>query len=81
LVSKHYRIQLVDFGADEAFDGGDDTEHELTFTSPAEEEWIDYNIPLADFTDLAAKKQYCSDHFIGGARRWSFTLSRQYVLQ
>lgn len=50
-----FRIKLVDFGADGEFEGGDDTEHALTFTNPAEEEWIDYNIPLVDFTNLAAK--------------------------
>lgn len=47
-----FKIKLVDFGADEAFGGGDDTEHELTFSAPAMEEWINYRIPLSDFTGL-----------------------------
>lgn len=46
------RIKLVDFGADMAFAGGDDTEHEVVFEAPAQGEWITYSIPLADFTGL-----------------------------
>ncbi|MCF8345658.1 MAG: T9SS type A sorting domain-containing protein [Bacteroidales bacterium] len=52
-----FKIKLVDFGADGAYGGGDDVEHELVFdetTTPAlvSEEWIHFNIPLADFTGL-----------------------------
>ncbi|KAF2518129.1 T9SS type A sorting domain-containing protein [Flavobacterium salilacus subsp. salilacus] len=46
------RIKLVDFGADAAFGGGDDTEHEITYAAPAQGEWLTYNIPLSDFTGL-----------------------------
>ena len=46
------RIKLVDFGADAAFGGGDDTEHEIIYDAPAQEEWISYSIPLSDFTGL-----------------------------
>lgn len=46
------RIKLVDFGADGAFGGGDDTEHEITYDAPAQSEWISYSIPLSDFTGL-----------------------------
>jgi len=52
-----FNIKLVDFGADGAWSGGDDVEHELTFdensTPPlATEEWVCFDIPLADFTGL-----------------------------
>lgn len=47
-----FKIKLVDFGADQAFGGGDDTEHELSFTSPAQQEWVNFHIPLTDFTGL-----------------------------
>ena len=47
------RIKLVDFGADEAFEGGDDTEHEMVYEMPAQEEWISYEIPMADFINLS----------------------------
>ncbi len=47
-----FKIKLVDFGADGAFGGGDDTEHEVIYTSPATGQWISYDIPLTDFTGL-----------------------------
>jgi len=52
-----FKIKLVDFGPDGAFDGGDDTEAELTFdatTTPAlaTGSWVSFDIPLADFTTL-----------------------------
>lgn len=46
-----FRIKLVDFGADGAFGGGNDTEHEITFT-PAQAGWVSYEIPLSDFSGL-----------------------------
>ncbi len=52
-----FRVKLVDFGADNAFDGGDDTEQELAFTLSAlpgyvSQDWYTLEIPLTDFTDL-----------------------------
>lgn len=47
-----FKVKLVDFGADAAYGGGDDSEHELTFSTPATETWISYDIPLSDFTGL-----------------------------
>jgi len=49
-----YRIKLVDFGADNAFGGGDDTEHEVAIEMPATETWNNHKIALADMTGLAA---------------------------
>ena len=49
-----FKIKLVDFGADGAYGGGDDSEHELTFTAPTPETWISYDIPLTDFTGLTS---------------------------
>ncbi len=54
------RVKLVDFGADGAFAGGDDTEHEMALTAAsnpplATGSWVSYNLPLADFTGLAAR--------------------------
>lgn len=51
-----FRVKLVDFGPDNAFDGGDDTEHEITFESPDTAEWIQYDIPLDDFTSLTGRE-------------------------
>ncbi len=50
-----FKIKLVDFGADENFEGGDDSEHELVFENPAQNEWISYEIPLGDFTGLNSR--------------------------
>ncbi|MDW3191016.1 MAG: family 16 glycosylhydrolase [Cytophagales bacterium] len=49
-----FRVKLVDFGADGAFGGGDDTEHELTYESPSIAQWNSYDIPLSDFTGLTS---------------------------
>lgn len=50
-----FAIKLVDFGANAAYDGGDDSEHQITFENPTQGEWVSYDIPLSDFTGLAAK--------------------------
>jgi len=46
------RIKLVDFGADGAFDGGDDTEHDLVFEDFTAEQWNSLKISLSDFEGL-----------------------------
>jgi hypothetical protein len=55
-----FKVKLVDFGADGAFDGGDDVEHELTFdgaSTPAmvAGSWVGLDIPLASFTGLTTR--------------------------
>ncbi|MFL9845695.1 T9SS type A sorting domain-containing protein [Flavobacterium rhizosphaerae] len=53
------RIKLVDFGANAVYDGagaGDDVEHEITYATPAQSQWITYSIPLSDFTGLTTKE-------------------------
>ncbi len=55
-----FRVKLVDFGADGAYDGGDDVEHELAFTSSttpalASETWVGIDVPMASFTNLTTK--------------------------
>ncbi|MCB0641270.1 MAG: hypothetical protein KDC44_06500 [Phaeodactylibacter sp.] len=49
-----FKVLLVDFGADGSFDGGDDSSHELTFTSPTltTGEWISLDMPLSNFVGL-----------------------------
>lgn len=49
-----FRVKLVDFGADGNFDGGDDSEHEIIYEDVAQNEWVSYQIPLADFIGLAS---------------------------
>lgn len=50
------RIKLVDFGADNAFQGGDDSEQELTYQAPVQGQWISYHIPLSSFANLTGKE-------------------------
>lgn len=55
-----FRIKLVDFGADRAFGGGDDSEHEITLTASstpalATGEWVGIDIPLSEFAGLAGR--------------------------
>ncbi len=46
-----FRVKLVDFGPDEGYDGGDDTEDEIEFTVTPNT-WVSLDIPLSDFTGL-----------------------------
>lgn len=49
-----FKVKLVDFGADGAWGGGDDVEHELTFdeNTMSSETWVSIDVPLASFTNL-----------------------------
>ena len=55
-----FRVKLVDFGADGLFGGGDDREHELSFTGSSTPplaigSWVTLDIPLADFANLSSR--------------------------
>ena len=67
------KIKLVDFGANGVFDGGDDTEHELVYSSPTQGQWISYDIPLSDFTGLT-NKGHMAQYIISSAPAGSNTL-------
>jgi hypothetical protein len=67
-----FRIKLVDFGADGAFAGGDDSEFELSFdpaTSPALTVggWSSLDIPLSAFTGLTGKAHISQVIISGGS--------------
>ncbi|MEZ4932323.1 MAG: Ig-like domain-containing protein [Saprospiraceae bacterium] len=47
-----FRIKWVDFGADGAFQGGDDSEHELVFDNLPQGSWVSYDLSLSDFAGL-----------------------------
>jgi hypothetical protein len=53
-----FKVKLVDFGADGAWSGGDDVEHELSFMAPTLEtaSWVTLAMPLADFTALTTRE-------------------------
>ncbi|MCF8259780.1 MAG: Ig-like domain-containing protein [Melioribacteraceae bacterium] len=58
--SAEFKVKLIDFGADGAYSGGDDKEHELTFTASttpalATESWVSLEVPLSAFSGLTTK--------------------------
>ncbi len=59
-----FKLKLVDFGPDGGFQGGDDKEHELTFT-PTQEAWNTYKIALSDFTGLTTRAHMAQYIFVG----------------
>jgi len=60
-----FAVKLVDFGADGAFGGGDDVEHQVEFASPIQGGWIGYDLPLSDFSGLTTKKNVAQLILVG----------------
>lgn len=60
-----FKIKLVDFGANGAFGGGDDVEHEITVSSPAKGSWVSLDIPLSSFTGLTTKAHIAQLIYVG----------------
>jgi hypothetical protein len=55
-----FKIKLVDFGANGVYQGGDDSEHEITLTAattPALRSgaWVRLDVPFTAFPGLAAR--------------------------
>jgi hypothetical protein len=67
-----FRVKLVDFGADGAFGGGDDSEFEVTLdaaSTPAltPDAWSSLDLPFTLFPGLAARAHISQIVFSGGA--------------
>jgi hypothetical protein len=62
-----FRVQLVDFGANQAFGGGDDTSHNLTINSAGitSQQWISLDLPLTLFANLASRENLAQIIFEG----------------
>lgn len=60
-----FGVKLVDFGADGAFGGGDDVEHQINFEAPIQGEWVSFDIPLADFTGLTTTSNIAQYILVG----------------
>ncbi|MSP09834.1 MAG: T9SS type A sorting domain-containing protein [Flavobacteriaceae bacterium] len=60
-----FRIKWVDFGADNAYGGGDDSEHEVSFSNPTQKAWNSYKIPMSDFTGLKSSSHLSQLIFSG----------------
>ncbi len=60
-----FGIKIVDWGADAAFAGGDDTEHQINITAPAQEQWVSLDLPLDDFTGLVNRNHVAQYILVG----------------
>ena len=60
-----FGIKLVDFGADGAFGGGDDVEHQVDINAPAQGQWVSLDIPLADFVGLTTRQNMAQYILVG----------------
>lgn len=60
-----FSVKLVDFGADGAFGGGDDKEHQVNYATPAKGQWISYDIPLSNFTGLTTRAHMAQYILVG----------------
>jgi hypothetical protein len=65
---RQLRVLVVDFGADGAFGGGDDTRHSTTFTAPTlvSQQWIPIDIPFASMPGLLSRTHLAQLIFEGG---------------
>ncbi|MEZ4911913.1 MAG: Ig-like domain-containing protein [Saprospiraceae bacterium] len=60
-----FGIKIVDFGADGAFGGGDDVEHQIDFSSLSKGQWVHLDIPLTDFAGLITKQHIAQIILVG----------------
>jgi hypothetical protein len=67
--NSEFRVRLVDFGPNNAFQGGDDTGHTITFARSAlnPTAWNTFDIPLANFTGLTRRGNLAQLIFEGTA--------------
>ena len=61
-----FKVKIVDFGADGAYQGGDDKEFEITRTLTLSG-WNSLEIPLSEFTGLTTKSNIAQFVFSGSA--------------
>jgi len=59
-----FGVKLVDFGADGAYGGGDDKEHQIDLT-PTQNGWNSYNLLLTDFTGLTTRAHIAQIILVG----------------
>ncbi len=57
------RLKLVDFGADGAYGGGDDVEHEVVVENPELKKWVTVDIPMSEFTGLTTRQNIAQHIF------------------
>jgi hypothetical protein len=60
-----FAVKLVDFGADGAFGGGDDVEHQLDVTGLTQGAWNSIDLQLSDFTGLTTRSNLAQYILVG----------------
>ena len=60
-----FGVKLVDFGADGAYQGGDDSEYQVDFPNPEQGKWVSYDIPMTDFVNLTSRKHIAQLVLVG----------------
>ncbi|OUR97613.1 hypothetical protein A9Q86_15465 [Flavobacteriales bacterium 33_180_T64] len=60
-----FNVKLVDFGPDDAFGGGDDSEYEISIANPNQGEWVSLDIPLTDFIGLTGQSNLAQYILVG----------------
>jgi hypothetical protein len=65
---RQLRVIIVDFGANGAFGGGDDTRHSTTFTAPflVSQSWMQIDIPFSAMPGLASRSNLAQIILEGG---------------
>jgi hypothetical protein len=74
------KLELVDFGADGAFGGNDDTGGSITFNSPPLEtgKWVGLDILLADFDGLGSTSNLAQILFVSDATISTILVDNMY---
>ena len=60
-----FAVKIVDFGADGAFGGGDDVEHQIDVPMPNQGEWVSFDFLLSDFTGLTTRSNLAQFILVG----------------
>jgi len=79
-------VRLVDFGSNGVWSGGDDVEHDLTFTDSTTPklktgEWISFDIPIDDFESMITREHMAQLLFISINNIDEFYLDNLYFYE
>jgi len=79
----YLKVKLQDIGPDNTFGTGDDSFHEVTFTTPALENgtWVSLDIPFADMTGLTSRSNLSQVVFISDATITDIFVDNVYFYQ
>ncbi|SEF71585.1 Ig-like domain (group 2) [Halpernia humi] len=75
-----FSVQLIDWGADGAYGGGDDTSSTKTYSAPflAGQKWVSIDIPFSSLSGLASRK-HLGQIILSGANISNFYTDNVYL--